>query len=416
MAAGQIVVLLLDLALVLVLSRLLGALARRFDQPAVIGEILAGILVGPTLFHGVIANTLFPADVRPFLSAFANLGVVLFMFIVGFELDHRLLRGQSRAMVTVTLGSVVPAFGLGALLGWYLLRAHPAGDSTGFMLFLGLAMSVTAFPVLARILHDRRMTGTKIGGLALASAAGGDAIAWSLLALLTMLTGDGHAQWRFLLVVPFLGLLVLVRPLSRRLLARAERTGGFTKELFAFVVTGLLLASALTEWMGLHFIFGAFLFGLLLPKDGFVRVRTEIQDSVQQVGSSLLLPVYFVITGLQVDLSRRDWGSVGDFALIMLAAVGGKFGGVFWAARSLRLDRRQSAALATLMNSRGLTELIILSAGLRLGLLDRDLYSLMVMMAVVTTAITGPLLRIFYPRGSFLAIQEPAGRAAYVPR
>jgi Kef-type K+ transport system membrane component KefB len=401
MTADHTVALLLDLAFVFVLSRLLGRLARRFDQPAVIGEIIAGIVVGPTLFHGAITTVLFPTAVRPLLSGFANLGVLLFMFTVGLELDRRLLRGTSRTIAWVSVGSVIPSFGFGLLLARALRSSQPTSHTAAFILFLGLAMSVTALPVLARILYDRRIGRTAVGHLAVSCAAVGDVLAWSLLAVVTLLAGEHTQQWRFLVVPPFVLALFLARPLLRRLMAKAEADDS-TAGLFAVVLVGLLVSGAVTQWVGMHFIFGAFLFGLLLPKDNYDAVRAEILRSVQRMGITLLMPVYFVIAGLQVDLSKIDNRDLAWFGLIMLVAMGGKFGGVFAAARSLSIRPRQAAALATLLNTRGLTELVILSVGLQAGLLDQELYSLMVLMTVVTTSLAGPLLRLFCPDDSVL--------------
>ena len=405
MTSDQLAVLLFDLALVFAAAHLLGALARRLDQPPVIGEIIAGILMGPTLLDGAVGALLFPQEIRPYLTALADVGVVLFMFTVGFELDHRLLRGMRRAVATVSIGSVVPTFGLGVLLAWYLTSGEPAGDRTASLLFLGVAMSVTALPVLARILHDRGMTRTPVAALALSSAAVTDAFAWLALAALTMLASH-HDQWRLLLLPALLALLLALRPLARRLMAHAERTGGSVRGVLVLVIPGLLLSAACTEWMGLHFILGAFLFGLLLPKDGLPQIRAEVEDTVHKMGTSLLLPLFFVTAGLKVDLSRIGLDGLGHFALIMLVAMGGKFGGVFLAARTSGLRGSESATLAVLLNTRGLTELVMLSAGLSLGLLGQDLYSLMVLMAVLTTAMTGPLLRLVSSRPP--AAPEPA--------
>jgi Kef-type K+ transport system membrane component KefB len=396
MTTNQIIMLLLDLALILVLAGVFGAIARRFGQPPVVGEIFAGILVGPTLLQGAIAHNLFPADVRPLLSALANVGVALFMFLVGMELDHQAMRGRHGTTVSVAMASTVLPFGLGAALAQLLTNHQPPGQRLGFTLFIGVAMSVTAFPVLARILADRRMSGTQVGRLALASAAVGDVLAWSLLAVVVALAGgSAGAPWRVLLLIPYAAMILLAgRPLLRRILSPDTATGG----RFGIVLAGLLMSGALTEWMGLHFIFGAFLFGVAMPRDGAEPLRKDIARSLEKFCGVLLLPVFFVVAGLQVNLSLLDVGGLGEFGLIMLVAVGGKFAGAFGAARLHGIQPRQAGALAVLMNTRGLTELVILTVGLNLGVLDTALYSLMVAMAVVTTAATGPLLRMIYPQ------------------
>ncbi|MFJ3899680.1 cation:proton antiporter [Streptomyces sp. NPDC090083] len=393
MTTHQTSSLLVGLAAVVFLARVLGMLARRLNQPAVIGEVLAGIALGPTLFHGALSDALFPAGIRPLLAALAAVGVAAFMFLVGLEWDAGMIRGSGSLAVTVSFSSVLLPFGLGTLLALYLMDDYGTGDRTAFMLFMGIAMSITAFPVLARILTDRRMSRSPLGVVALACASIDDVLAWSLLAAVIAVSGSaGPDQWRILLAVPYLlAMLFVVRPLLRRFTAR--RPGlTLTPTVFAAVLVGLLLSAAATEWVGLHYIFGAFLFGVILPRGNSERLRTDVHERLGHLSGTLLLPVFFLVAGLQVDLSGLDAGGLGALGLILLVAVGGKFTGAFAAARLNRMPLRQSAALATLMNTRGLTELIVLNVGLQLGFLDRDLYSLMVVMAVVTTAMAGPLL------------------------
>ncbi|MGW6010652.1 cation:proton antiporter domain-containing protein [Streptomyces sp. NPDC055210] len=401
MTTQQTMSLLTGLAVMVLLARVLGALARRIGQPAVIGEVLAGIALGPTLFHGTVSDALFPSSTRPLLGALAMVGVVVFMFIVGLEWDAALVRGSGAVAPSVAISSIVLPFGLGTLLGLYLVDAHGNGSRTPFILFMGIAMSVTAFPVLARILTDRGMSRTPLGVVALACASVDDVLAWSLLATVVAISGSaGPDQWRILLAVPFLlAMLFLVRPLLRRAVER-RGTPHLTPSVFACLFAGLLLSAAATEWLGLHHIFGAFLFGVILPRAGAERLRTDVHERLGQMSGTLLLPVFFLVAGLQVDLSGVGAGDLGDLGLIMLVAVGGKFLGAFAAARANRMPPRQSAALATLMNTRGLTELIVLNLGLQLGYLDGKLYSLMVVMAVVTTAMAGPLLTWILDRRS----------------
>ncbi|WP_432898250.1 cation:proton antiporter [Micromonospora matsumotoense] len=390
------------LALILGLAHVLGHVARRFGQPAVLGEILAGILLGPTLFHGAISGTIFPADVRPMLSTLGYLGVALFMFLVGLELDHRLLRGNKRAAFGVSVGSMVCSFGLGVLLAVWLWNEHAMGDRLGFLLFIGAAMSITAFPVLARILKDRGIQHTRIGALAMASAAVGDVAAWLLLAAVLTIAGS-QSSWQVLLVLPYsIVMVTVVRPLLGRFLVAREPRGTGTGERgpgaapLAVLTVLLLVSGALSEWFGLHFIFGAFLAGAIVPRRGTERLRAAVTGRFEAI-TWVLLPAYFTVAGLKVDLSTVDWTGVGEMGLILLVAIGGKLGGAYLGARLAGQPGRSSATLGILMNTRGLTELIILGVGLQAGLLDTDLYSLMVVMALVTTAMTAPLLRWTYP-------------------
>jgi Kef-type K+ transport system membrane component KefB len=416
-------ILLLDLAVIVGLARLLGMLARRLGQPAVIGEILGGILLGPTLFGGALTRSLFPAEVRPSLTMLANVGVAVFMFLVGLDLDRGLLRGQGRIAASVSLSAIVLPFGLGALLALYLLGHHPTHQRLAFVLFIGTAMSITAFPVLARILTDKGLLDTPFGALALACASIDDVLAWSLLAVVAALAGAATNPWHVLLVVPYAAVLLLVvRPLLDRLAARASATRLTTRPVAArfggaavliAVSAGLWLSTEATGWMGLHLIFGAFLFGVAMPREEGVQLRERVLPWIRLVCSILLLPVFFMIVGLNVNLSKLDGTALGDLGLILLVAIGGKCVGAFTAARLNRVPVRYSAALAVLINTRGLTELIVLTVGLQLAVLNTQLYSLMVVMALVTTAMAGVLLRFVYPDHRIredMAPRTPASR------
>ncbi|QNP69702.1 cation:proton antiporter [Streptomyces roseirectus] len=410
--------LLLALTVIVTVARLLGALAGRLQQPPVIGEIIGGILLGPTLFDGEITSALFPADVRPSLTNLANLGVCVFMFLVGLEFDRGLLRGQGRIAAGVSLSAIVLPFSLGALLALHLADGHPTDDKLAFVLFLGTAMSVTAFPVLARILTDKNLISTPVGGLALAAAAVDDVLAWSMLAAVAALAGAAGAPWHVALVLPYAALLLWgVRPLLAKLAARApgRRAGRLTDAgVLLGVAGGLYLSAQATEWMGLHLIFGAFLFGIVLPREGAARLRSRALPWVERTSSLLLLPVFFMVAGLKVDLSRMDATAFGELALILLVAIGGKFIGAFLGARANGVQPRHSVVLALLINTRGLTELIVLTVGLQLGVLDQPLYSLMVIMALVTTAMAGIVLPFVYPEERIRA--DLAAREGATPR
>ncbi|MEV4339049.1 cation:proton antiporter [Streptomyces sp. NPDC049590] len=396
MTSHQVQLLFVDLALILLLARVMGRLLATVGQPPVVGEILAGVLLGPTLFNGWIATTLFPADVRIPLTGMANLGVALFMFVVGLEIDTSSLRGRGRVTAVSAFGSTAVPFLLGTALALWLLHEHDPAQPIAFTVFIGLSVSVTAFPVLARILTDRGLSATTLGGIALATAAVVDVVAWSALAGVQAAVGGGGQHWRVALTVPYLVLMLLVvRPLLSRVLLSGRTDRRLTAATAGAMLIGALLSATATEAMGMHFIFGAFLFGLVIPRKNATGMRVELLDHTGRI-TSLLLPVYFVVAGLQVDLSRLRGGELLQLGAILLVAVVGKFGGTFVAARSQGLPTRPAAALGALMNTRGLTELVILGVGLQLKLLDGTLYSLMVVMAVLTTAMTGPLLSRVY--------------------
>jgi Kef-type K+ transport system membrane component KefB len=414
MTSHQVQLLFVDLALILFLARGFGHVMARLGQPPVVGEILAGIMLGPSLVHGAISGALFPADIRPLLTGMADVGVALFMFAVGLEMDGDAMRGRGRAAVGAALGSMLVPFALGVGLAFYLLRGHEVKQTAPFVVFIGLAVSVTAFPVLARILTDRGLGGTPLGSVALATAAAVDIAAWTALAGIQAVTGGGAQHWRVALAIPYLAvMLLLVRPALRGLLApgglaagsSAGSSAGITPQKAGVVLIGALLSAAATEAMGMHFIFGAFLFGVLVRRAGAATVRAELHERTAAL-TSLLLPVYFVVAGLKVDLGGLGAGQLVELGAICAVAVAGKLGGTYVGSRTQGLPPRPSAALAVLMNTRGLTELVILGVGLQLGLLDGSLYSLMVVMAVATTAMTGPLLSRVYA-----APVEVSGRA-----
>ncbi|SSC22030.1 K+/H+ exchanger, partial [Klenkia terrae] len=412
------------LAVIVVVARLVGRLAVRLGQPAVVGEIIAGIALGPSLLGalpGDLDQLLFPTDVRPYLNVLAQLGLVLFMFIVGLEVDLSFIRGRERVAFTVSAASILLPFGLGIGLAFVLHPRHDVvgGDAVGFVafaLFLGVAMSITAFPVLARILSERGMHRTPTGVLALACAAVDDVFAWALLAVVVAVTVGGTftgvAQILLLTVGFALVVFLVLRPLLRRLVERYEHHGRLTPDMLALVLVGVLGSAFITEEIGIHFIFGAFLFGVAMPRTGAAALNREVLDRIEQVSVLLLLPVFFVVTGLGVDIGGLSARNLVELLLVLLVAVAGKWIGASVAARSQGVPRRQATSLGVLMNTRGLTELVILNIGVGLGVLDGTMFTLLVVMAVVTTVMTAPLLRITYPPRAVQRDIEAAERAA----
>lgn len=397
---------LLGIVVMVVVARLMGALFRRIRQPVVVAEILAGLALGPSLL-GTLPNNptewLFPPEARPFLYVVATLGLVIFMFVVGLELDLDLVRGKGRVAVAVSLSSVALPFTLGVLLGLWLFDAHSGNgvDRLPFVLFMGAAMSVTAFPVLARILTERRMHRTATGALALACAAVDDVLAWILLAaVLAVAHATGPSDLLVMVLQSAAFVLVMffvVKPRLRALVPRHESRGGLTPDIFAVVLVGALFSSYLTDKIGIHAIFGAFLFGSIMPRAGAAGLNREILERVEQLTVLLLLPVFFIYTGLNVNIAGL--GSQDYVALLAVLAVActGKFVGAALAARTCGIPARRAAALGVLMNTRGLTELVILNVGREAGVLDEELFTILVIMAVVTTIMTEPILRVIYP-------------------
>jgi len=402
----------LAIAIVIAVARLMGALARRVRQPPVVGEIIGGILLGPTLlglFPGELDELFFPLDIRGYLTVIANLGLVIFMFIVGLELDASLIKGKERTAGVISLSSITLPLALGSLLAVYLHQSHGVVDGEEvkllpFALFIGAAMSITAFPVLARIMIDRGMYRTQIGALTLASAAVDDVLAWALLAIVLAVVESGtFLTWQFpqiigLSIVFATVMALIVRPLLTQLVPAFRRAGRLTPNLAAVVIGGFLLASFVTSEIGIHHILGAFTFGAMMPRREAHALNLQILEHLEQVTVVLLLPVFFVTTGLAVDIGALRAGDLGVLLMILFTACAGKFIGATVAARSQGVRPwRKAAAIGSLMNTRGLTELIILSIGREVGVLDDRLFTMLVVMAVVTTVLTEPALRVFYP-------------------
>ncbi|HWE90914.1 MAG TPA: cation:proton antiporter [Pseudonocardiaceae bacterium] len=402
-ADARTAIMLGGIAIVLVTGVLLGRVAKRFRQPLVIGEIAAGVVLGPSvlgLLPGDLPHLLFPADVRPLLSAVSQVGLVLFMFVVGWEFEKRLIRPHAALAAGVSLSSMVVAFGLGAGVAAlvypnYQVVAGHRIPFTAFVTFMGAAMSVTAFPVLARILTDNKLMGTRVGGLALASAAIDDVLAWFLLAYVSALVssgGDvadlariGTAGAGYIAVM-----FLVVRPLLTRLVRRWAAAGRWSA-LLVVLCAGAFLSAFGTAWIGLHAIFGAFLFGFIMPREPARQLAQQLRKPLDDV-SLLLLPVFFIVTGLGVNLAGLDARDYLTLGLITAVACAGKLIGSMVPARLFGFSWRESTDLGLLMNARGLTELVILDVAVSLGVLNGRMFTMMVVMALVTTALAGPLL------------------------
>lgn len=414
-----------DIAIIVVVARLMGALFRKFRQPAVVGEIIAGIALGPSLLGllpGDLPGVIFPTEVRPFLSVVAQLGLVIFMFIVGLELDLNLIKGKERVAAVISLSSVALPFGLGFALASWLHPLHdeiagfPQVEFLPFALFLGAAMSITAFPVLARILTDRGMYRTEIGALTLACAAVDDILAWSLLAVVIAIAqATSLATLPVILVQTLVYVAVMflvVKPLLAKVAQRYRAAGRLTPEILAIVLIGILLSSYATDRIGVHSIFGAFVFGAVMPRRETAQFFHDILQRLEHVTVLLLLPVFFIATGLQVDVRGLGLSSLPQLGAILLVAVAGKFFGAALAARAQGVKTQKASAIGVLMNTRGLTELVILNVGASIGVLDPPLFTMMVIMAVLTTVMTEPLLRLVYPDRQLERDVAEAERAA----
>ncbi|MEO3778250.1 cation:proton antiporter [Micromonospora sp. B11E3] len=417
----KVAIVVADVAIVLIVGSLLVMLFRRMKQPPVIGEITAGIVLGPSvvgLLPGDVTGFLFPAELRPHLSMISQVGLLLFMFLVGWELDSKMLRRRSGAIASVSLWAFVLPFALGLGAAALLYSRH---DVVGgkhipfwyFAAFLGIAMSITAFPVLARILTDTGLAGTRIGALTLASAALEDVLAWILLAVMVVgFTASGGVATLVTVLGLFLlyalAMVVVVRPLLRRLVGRLTRGGKASPYLVPLIAAGVFLSAYATSWIGVHAIFGAFAFGLVMPREPRTLLAGTLHAPLESA-VRLLLPMFFIVTGLSVDVGALGWTGLGELALIMAAACVGKLLGAATPAKLSGMSWRDSYSVGLLMNTRGLTELVILNIGVSLGVLDGQMFTMMVLMALLTTAMAVPLLPSGLPRVPGNLFTIPAG-------
>ena len=410
--------LLLATAVVILAARLLGSLFRRYGQPQVVGEIAAGIVLGPSLLGALwpgATEFLFGPEVLPFIEVLAQIGLVLFMFLIGVELDVRLIRGRGHAAALVSHVSIVAPFLSGVVLALVIFSrlGSEEGNFVPFALFLGASMSVTAFPVLARILTERGLNRTRLGAVTITCAAVDDITAWCLLAIVVAISaaeGLASAFVTIALSAVFVAIMILaVRPFLARMAHRQD--AGLPGTLFALILAGLLLSALATDRLGIHAIFGAFLFGAIMPHDSpFVHALTNKLEDFSVV---FLLPLFFAFSGLRTEIGRIGTDPQLWFftLLVVLVAIVGKWGGSTLAARYVGLEWRESMALGTLMNCRGLTELVILNIGLDLGVIPPSLFAILVIMALATTFMTVPVLDLVYPRHAQerMVAEESAG-------
>ena len=406
--------LVLQIVVILASCRLVGSLFEKLRQPRVVGEMVVGILLGPSLLGSTaptVSAFLFPVSSLGFLSALSQVGVVVFMFLVGLGINPGELRKYGHAAVLTSHVSITVPFALASVLA---LRLYPRlSDSSvpfaSFALFMGAAMSVTAFPVLARILADRRMLGPRLGTLAIACAAVDDVTGWCLLAYIVVLIRASRNQasvWTTAVGLFVFALIMIygVRPRLARFEFTYRDQGALSENTFAMILL-LALASALcTERLGIHLLFGSFLMGAIMPKDaGFVRY---VNDRFETVTVTLLLPLFFAFTGLRTNINLIKGPEMWLFcALIVVVATVGKFGGSALAAWLGGMPPPEAASLGALMNTRGLMELVILNIGLDIKVISPALFSMMVMMALITTFMTVPALEWIGP------LQMPERRA-----
>jgi Kef-type K+ transport system membrane component KefB len=394
--------LILSLAAILMVCRLFGWLCRFIGQPKVVGEMIAGIVLGPSLLGNVspsLFGLLFPASSLNTLTALSQIGLLLFMFVVGLEVDFERILKQRISVVLISNCSILLPLASGAALAGSLYSQF-AGAHVGFpsyALFMGTAMSITAFPVLARILKERRLLGTEVGAVAISCAAIDDVTAWFLFAVLTAtLHSAGNwlrvAETLLLLSIFIIVVLFPVRKTIAWFHSRSIRAGSQVSLFFVFILF-MLATSWTTERLGIHPLFGAFLSGLVVPRTA--KLAAVISERIESLTLALLLPLFFALTGLRTRIDgiagTHQWVPA---LLILLIAISGKLMGASFTARLTGMSWKTSLGLGILMNTRGLVELVVLNTALELGIISPPLFTMMVMMALLTTIMTTPLLAL----------------------
>ena len=393
-------ILLLQVIVILVATRLFAYLFKKIKQPPVIGEVVAGIILGPSLagyWFPSYTAFLFPASSMNTLQIFSQVGLILFMFVIGMELDLKVIRQKARAAVMISHASIIIPYALGVTLALFLYQEY-APANIGFLsfgLFLGISMSITAFPVMARILREKNMTTSTIGGIAIACAAADDITAWFLLAgVISIAKGTSLAGTLITILLALIYITLMLTVVKRSLQAITRRylhSDHLSMEVIAIMFAVLLCSSYVTEVIGIHALFGAFMAGTIMPATG--NLRKNITAKIEHVSLSLLLPLFFALSGLRTHIGALDnihaWLIC---AIVISVAILGKFGGSMLTARFVGLSWRDSILLGSLINTRGLMELIVLNIGYDLGILNAEIFTIMVLMALVTTFMTGPII------------------------
>lgn len=393
-------ILLAQIITIVVVARILGWIFKKIGQPTVIGEIIAGILLGPSLVGSLLpgfSDALFPDSSLGNLQFLSQFGLILFMFMVGMELDLKTLKNKAREAVLISHASIIIPFALGMILAYYIYENFAPSNVQflSFALFIGIAMSITAFPVLARIVHERGIHKTRLGAIVITCAAVDDITAWSLLAAVIAIVKAGtfvSSLYTIVIAVLYVFLMIkVVRPFLKRVGELYPSRQNMDKQVVAIYFLVLILSSFATEVIGIHALFGAFMAGTIMPEER--KIRNIFIEKVEDIALVLLLPLFFVFTGLRTEIGLINDPSLWKITgLIILVAVTGKFAGSALAAKFVGQNWRNSLSIGALMNTRGLMELVVLNIGYDLGVLSPEIFSMMVIMALVTTFMTGPAL------------------------
>jgi len=404
--SSPLIIFILQLIVIIITSQLFVALFKKIGQTAVIGEIIAGIVLGPSLignFFPEVGAFLFPKASLGNIQMLSQIGLILFMFIVGMELNLEALKKKAKAAIIISHASILLPYLLGVILALFLYKFYAPGNIPfyAFALFIGIAMSITAFPVLARIIKERNMVQTRLGTIALTCAAADDITAWCLLAFVIAIVKAGSLNAAFftiVLTIVFIAIMLyLVKPYLKKVIEQKNTDGKITRASVAFVFVVLLLSAFVSELIGIHALFGAFLAGVIMPQS--FNFRDQVTKKTEDVATILLLPLFFVFTGLRTEIGLL--GNINSWLICLLItalAVIGKFGGSAVAAKITGENTYNSLAIGTLMNTRGLVELVVLNIGYDLGILTPQLFTMFVLMALITTFMTNPVMNLLNRR------------------
>lgn len=395
-------VFILQVIIIIAVCQVFAYAFRKMGQPAVIGEMVAGIALGPSLLGAVAPNFsafIFPVTSLGNLQLVAQVGLILFMFLIGMELDMNLVKKKAGTAVLISNAGIIVPYGLGIGLAYFMYKDYAPEHVPfyAFALFIGIAMSITAFPVLARIIRERGITNTKLGVIAMTSAAADDVAGWCLLALVIAVAKAGSLATSLYTIIAAvcyaLIMLMVVRPLLRKLSQQKTEDKLIKRSTIALVFVVMLLSAYTSEVIGIHALFGAFLAGVCMPAEW--SFRKLIIDKIEDVALVMLLPLFFVFTGLRTQVGLlNDPALWGMCAVIIIVAIAGKFGGSAAVARISGESGYTSLSIGALMNTRGLMELVILNIGYDLGILTPKVFTMMVLMAIVTTFMTSPILSL----------------------
>lgn len=399
-------ILLIQIVIIMVTTRIFGLIATKVLLPLVVGEIIAGVFLGPSFFGAMFPEylaTIFPTDSLDNLGLISQLGLIFFMFIIGMDFDWQNLKNQTKATIVISHTSIVFPFFLGVLLALFLYDIYtPKNQNTSFIpfaLFIGISMSITAFPVLARIVKEKKLTNTKYGTMALACAATDDATAWYILAIIIAISSSTSfiaSVLSFgLILIYMIVMLYVVRPFLAWIGNIYSNKDTLDMKVVSIVLTVLLLSSLATEAIGIHALFGAFIAGAMMPSNDESKLRELLIPKLEYISILVLLPLFFAITGLRTQIGLMENSTQWTMcAIVIVVAIVGKLFSATLSAKYMGFSWRESFSIGTLMNTRGLMELVVLNIGFELGIIGAELFAIFVLMALVTTMMTGPLLYI----------------------